>query len=387
MHFDAGRYYQTQPLHPAIVPAEFAFGGQVLMETFCNPTKVAGGCDFPNTPGVVGFKSGFQVLRDAEQIDAGRSVTFPSGRRNAWRYALFAHAFGVPTDPVSGFPRSVSGVGDAADLMVTLGLWRTDDPATCQKDPSQPLSQGQVYCNDQVGSALVQAGTLMHEMGHGFGLSHGGGSRLPNCKPNYLSVMNYLFQVRGLLGGPLGGVQVDYSSQELPELGEAGLIESQGLRAEAKYATRWFAPLSELDNKLAATGRRASTRLCDGSPIPNGTQQMVRTETQFATGGIDWNQNTVISSVAFTNAQDLNYNALSDAPYKGYNDWANLDLRQIGARSNMLVLSGALVSMTLTPQIRSGHCSTLARLSLSRGRSNWAPSNSDLAPSSWVRSN
>jgi hypothetical protein len=44
-----------------------------------------------------------------------------------------------------------------------------------------------------------QAGVLMHELGHGLGLDHGGSMLLPpsdylaNCKPNYLSVMNYIY--------------------------------------------------------------------------------------------------------------------------------------------------------------------------------------------------
>ena len=46
----------------------------------------------------------------------------------------------------------------------------------------------------------MQAGTLMHELGHTLGLYHGGaGTNDYNCKPNYLSVMNYLYQFN--LGG------------------------------------------------------------------------------------------------------------------------------------------------------------------------------------------
>ena len=39
----------------------------------------------------------------------------------------------------------------------------------------------------------------MHEWGHNFGRRHGGDLFEPNCKPQYLSVMNYLYQLRGLL--------------------------------------------------------------------------------------------------------------------------------------------------------------------------------------------
>lgn len=37
----------------------------------------------------------------------------------------------------------------------------------------------------------------MHELGHNLGLRHGGDENL-NYKPNYLSVMNYLYQLNGL---------------------------------------------------------------------------------------------------------------------------------------------------------------------------------------------
>jgi hypothetical protein len=42
-----------------------------------------------------------------------------------------------------------------------------------------------------------QAGTLMHELGHNLGLRHGGGDDI-NRKPNYVSVMNYLYSPLGL---------------------------------------------------------------------------------------------------------------------------------------------------------------------------------------------
>ena len=43
----------------------------------------------------------------------------------------------------------------------------------------------------------VQAGTFMHELGHNLNLDHGG-DEIVNNKPNYFSVMNYLYQFDGL---------------------------------------------------------------------------------------------------------------------------------------------------------------------------------------------
>ncbi|MEU7039268.1 hypothetical protein ABZ958_37270 [Streptomyces sp. NPDC046237] len=53
-----------------------------------------------------------------------------------------------------------------------------------------------------------KAGSLMHELGHNLGLDHGG-NEPHNCKPNYVSVMNY-----NLVGGVPrngGGVVIDFS--------------------------------------------------------------------------------------------------------------------------------------------------------------------------------
>jgi hypothetical protein len=45
--------------------------------------------------------------------------------------------------------------------------------------------------------ANYQAATMMHELGHNLGLRHGG-SDSRNLKPNYVSVMNYLYSPIGL---------------------------------------------------------------------------------------------------------------------------------------------------------------------------------------------
>ncbi|WP_205507864.1 fibronectin type III domain-containing protein [Myxococcus vastator] len=68
--------------------------------------------------------------------------------------------------------------------------------------------------------------TFMHELGHSLGLHHGG-HELQNCKPNYASVMNYLytFKFNAMTR------QLDYSTRILPTLNEADLLETRGFDA------------------------------------------------------------------------------------------------------------------------------------------------------------
>src|SRR5262249_38736854 len=140
----------------------------------------------------------------------------------AFNYPNNAAIVGEPQLTLSYLgPTSSSGHGDlpgGGDFAVTFGLWGSDDvPGSsglaCQPNPAAgPLPTGQFYCANLVGTALQQAGTLMHELGHTLTLTHGGtyytnpapNQNAPvydiNCKPNYLSSMNYLFQVRGFPG-------------------------------------------------------------------------------------------------------------------------------------------------------------------------------------------
>ena len=72
---------------------------------------------------------------------------------------------------------------------------------------------------------MAQAGTLMHELGHNLGLHHGGADDLVR-KPNYLSVMNYAFQLTGLMRSNLTFF-LDYSRFTIP-LDERALDEGNG---------------------------------------------------------------------------------------------------------------------------------------------------------------
>ena len=177
-----------------------------------------------------------------------------------------------------------------------------------------------------MGTDNQQAGTLMHEMGHTLMLTHGGARGNPNCAPNYLSVMNYLFQLRGLQHGAL---DVDYSGAKLGPLFEDSLFEVDGLDGPQLYATSWYAP-------FAGIGTEAK-RHCNGSAIGPGEPLMVRVDGPSIQDSIDWNADgdhipNLVPS------QDINFNGvLNDAgtPLEGFDDWASLRLNQVGSRRNI----------------------------------------------------
>ncbi len=236
----------------------------------------------------------------------------------------------------SGLPLSISGWSDlpGAHSLITFGMWPSDIPG-----------------DDQVGSVLQQAGTFAHELGHTLGLQHGGGDSI-NCKPNYQSVMSYANQVRGLTGFADGIAHVDYSNQVLPPLDETNLNESAGLGFSngaplaTAYRTRWYAPQTTnfLYNLLNIVAPVAASSHCDGTPITDG-KQMVRLEGPLVAGPIDWTNNGTTTDIGF--AQDINFdnNFFNtggdnvDSPFAGFNDWANLDLRQIGGAPGVFAFS------------------------------------------------
>jgi hypothetical protein len=338
VHFDVGSNYQPPPSFRlsscasastwttdcAIVPAALAKGGNAIPETPCSAsgfTPSGQRCAFRNLAGVVGWKNGLRAYREAAVNRAqgaapcspgqtGCEPRMPRNRKDIARYALFAHALGYasPTDPA--VPRKTSGIAECGgDLMVTLGLW-----------------------DGETASAFMQGSTFLHELGHTLCLKHGGvmdsGALEPNCKPNYQSVMNYLFQVRGVLTLD-GKATIDLSKQVLPPLSESALGELTGLGAATPYLPRWFAPVSAsyIDTALGTT---PATRRCDGLRLQPGDPAFVRIDGDpRLLPGVDWNGNGQIGG---TDVLDVNFDGTPGQSFTGANDFATMDLRQVGAR-------------------------------------------------------
>jgi hypothetical protein len=177
----------------------------------------------------------FQAIRD------GPGGFRETGRGAVFHYAVFGHYHDRDNPTGSGASGISRGIG-GTDLLITLGNF-----------------------TDGVGSPREQAGTLMHELGHNLGLRHGGCDD-NNSKPGYASVMNYAFQMDGLVRGGVRGV-IDYSRGMPPVLDDALLPPSPPLLApsSAPDATNACVAPGEVRAGLAV---RAATAPPDAEQAP-----------------------------------------------------------------------------------------------------------------------
>jgi hypothetical protein len=190
-----------------------------------------------------------------------------SGRTRIFRYCICAHQ--LATGSNSGTTRASPG----SDFIISLGTF-----------------SGVTDTN--------MAGTFMHELGHCLGLNHGGGDGVNN-KPNYVSVMNYLWQFSGVTRSGTANI-IDYSNAALAALNERSLDETVGLGPAAKgVAIQHWVPKT-------AAAPAAFVQVADGSlPI------------DWDGDGLATNKNVIT---------DIN-NDGSNGTLAPFDDWKHLKLR------------------------------------------------------------
>lgn len=215
--------------------------------------------------------------------------------RKIYHRLLNAHAYSNTSS--SGLSRGIP----ASDFIETLGRW-----------PTNP------------GTMKQRAGTIMHELGHNLGLRHGGVDH-ENYKPNHLSIMSYLNQVKWLLRR--GVAWLDYERFVLRNLDESNLSEPVALGRVGGdapisiYGVRWYSSGVLLEK---ATGSHAN---------------------------VDWNNNGVATNTGV--AVDLNNSGGNSVLRARFNEWENIiyDGGDIGPglapdKSNMLASPEDLDELT-----------------------------------------
>jgi hypothetical protein len=110
-------------------------------------------------------------------LDDVKYKNFDIARRTIFYYMLFGNS--QNTDGSGGSSGRAEKPGN--DSIVTIGSWNLNTNSTSNTNTLNNY----------------MAGTVLHEFGHNLDLGHGGNSSI-NYKPNYLSSMNYMYQLDGL---------------------------------------------------------------------------------------------------------------------------------------------------------------------------------------------
>ncbi len=213
LHFDAGTRFTS-----SFSPDAYNLG--------------AGNPVVPYSEGIAFFDKGEDYANFYEIKAESMDIT----RRQIFHYLVFANSQRTDGGPTAVGLAEVGG----NDLFVTLGKLG--------------------YGGDV--AANFQAGSLMHELGHNLGLEHGGDDNT-NDKPNYLSVMNYLYTLTGI--GPLTGEGAGdrYLLSRLGVGSYFGLVNSPFSGVDnfvIDYSDGSSSPLNENDlNENSGLGRGAAT--------------------------------------------------------------------------------------------------------------------------------
>jgi hypothetical protein len=206
-------------------------------------------------------------------------------RRPIFHYLLFGNS------QLANGASGSSGLAEVPgnDFIVTMGNWGFTTTAGAQ------LNQ----------LINMQAATVMHELGHNLGLRHGGFEDA-NYKPNYWSVMNYLYQLAGLDGNPSGRTAYQrWRNQKGDKTPSGCSLANSPCGSPAQFIMDYSDGSSSSLNEAA---------LLEANNIGRGS-----TAGAYA----DWNQNG--SLTATSQARDLNVDGFQTI-LSDFNDWGNLSL-------------------------------------------------------------
>jgi hypothetical protein len=254
---------------------------------------------------------------------SGNCANILGAKRLVFRYALFAQTLPayLTTTPSPNVYGRAEFMGNDIVIAFTVGTPAGNDVDDI--DRALAAFWGTTFDYEY---ANRQAGVFMHELGHTLGLRHGGSEIGQNCKPNYLSIMNYarLSYYGGLsYGDPSLAVgarvrlnpakSLDYArGPVLPTLTESSLIESSGIGGPSNEQTIYG--ITPIPSPLP-------------SPLPFG---FTTARISPANVPLDWNGNgtTDISPVLNMDVNRMIGGGCSTATpgetLTGYDDWSNL---------------------------------------------------------------
>ena len=233
---------------------------------------------------------------DAASFLALKKQYFRPAGNHPWHYAVFGFNVGLPDTSIDGSlcPRdrfgaqvdpTSTGFSELPGFNFIVAFGYAVDSGTPPDD-------------------TTVGGTFMHELGHNFGLEHGGVvafEELMNYKPNYISVMNYAYQAGIPYAATLGsttpiGRRLDYSRAALAPLNEYDLNEFVGVNAGTTDIV--------INSNLISPGCNVP-----GLPFRYAPAQ----------GPIDWNCDGNLEAHA---SADIDDNGAANRTLHGFDDWS-----------------------------------------------------------------
>ncbi|MBM5570403.1 hypothetical protein GM173_02295 [Deefgea chitinilytica] len=231
-----------------------------------------------------------------KNADCANAMDYKNDSMDVRRRLVAHYALMGSTQNSNGYGGS-SGLGEinGNDFIVTLGLWGLNSSSA----------------NALYTLINYQAGTIMHELGHNLGLLHGGNDD-KNNKPNYLSVMNYDYQLNGVPSDPTDINERIYYRQN-----------SMG-RATPGRAANTYGVCDLLDGPCS---NRFVIDYSDGKSI--ALNEWSLDEAKMIGRGVkagayaDWNYNGQLEASV---SRDVNDDGVSDTALSDYDDWTHIQL-------------------------------------------------------------
>ncbi len=264
VHFDVGNRFHPEE---GISHDDFDLGGGNQVEFF--------------------LKTTFDSSQSAPSVLDHKVKNFDMRRRPIFHYLLMAY---TQQDDGSG---GSSGLAEISgnDLIVSLGNWGLS--VETETDSNITIN--------------FQAGTIMHELGHNLNLLHGGDDGI-NYKPNYLSVMNYMYQLIGLptIGNREGDRYYFYNYRDDLNCSlEGNLLVNGYLDSPSNFLIDYSTGEGGMINETSVTentglGRSGST-------------------------SVDYNCNGVMDETLLN--QDINRDSDTSGNLQDADDWGRIDLQ------------------------------------------------------------
>jgi hypothetical protein len=231
-----------------------------------------------------------------------------AAKKQVWHYCLYGQ---TTKQKWSGGTVGTSGISEEIgnDCVVTLGDF-------------SPVDQNK------------EKGTLMHELGHMFGLRHGGGVNSitanpltwiadsnANCKPNYISPMSYSHQFPNALGTvTLENWTPSYSNYALTHYDVNSPLNSPGVQ------------LNEADGPNPNTGTIDVAWVTSAGGAPNN--KAIASGDSGSADDVDWNGggigglvwNNNVSNFGFRDCDTTTSTNAPNGVIRGFRDWNKLVL-------------------------------------------------------------